>query len=298
MGSVRTRFWSWKITISLLAIIALALTACRPSEPAASDPLRILFIGNSYTFQNGLPNMVAALFRSEGCNVEVEILAPGGWTLADHAASNESLNLIASGSWDYVVLQEQSVIPALYEERKGQMYPAARVLDERIQAGGAETVLFMTWGRKHGLATQGFPDYASMQTELSAGTIEIAEELGALVAPVGIAWGEALAQQPDIALWELDGSHPSETGSYLAACVLYTTIRQRSPEGAAFHAGLVEERALFLQRVATEAVLAETNKRTSALRRKSCPSYGQGRKALWQLGDERSNWVGIYAQLH
>ena len=255
MGSVRTRCRNKNITISLLAIIVLALTACRPPEPATSDPVRILFMGNSYTLQNDLPDMVAALFRSDGFQVEVGMSAQGSWTLADHAASDESLDMIASGNWDYVILQEQSLIPALFEERNKEMYPAARVLDERIRASGAETILFMTWGRKQGLATHGFPDYASMQTALSAGTTEIAEELGALVAPVGSAWGRAIGDRPGIDLWDSDGSHPSVMGSYLAASVLYATIIQSSPKGVAYDAGLPAETERFLQRVAAETVL-------------------------------------------
>jgi hypothetical protein len=64
-----------------------------------------------------------------------------------------------------------------------------------------------------------------------------------------------------LALWTDDGSHPSEAGSYLAACVLYAVIVQRSPEGLVYRAGLAEKEARFLQRIAAETVLGSAQQR-------------------------------------
>jgi len=33
--------------------------------------------------------------------------------------------------WDYVILQEQSVIPSIQDERDQRIYPAVRALDEK-----------------------------------------------------------------------------------------------------------------------------------------------------------------------
>ena len=234
--------------IACLFVIAGLLAGCgaRQQDLPPGAPVRVLFVGNSYTFQNDLPGMLARLLRSGGYEAGVEMSAVGGWTLADHAASEQTLEMIGSQTWDYVVLQEQSVIPALPEERAELMVPAVGALDEQIRRAGAEPVLLMTWGRRDGLATAGFPDFAAMQAQLATGYREVGEVVGATVAPAGLAWQQALAEYAALALWAGDGSHPAEAGSYLAACVLYAVIVQRSPEGLAYRAGLAEKEAIVV----------------------------------------------------
>jgi hypothetical protein len=243
--------------IITLGVILLLLAGCtmQQQEAAPDASLRILFIGNSYTFYNDLPEMFAELVQSSGKEIDIEMAAVAGWTLSDHAASEGTQTMIQSRGWDYVILQEQSVIPSVQEERAETMYPAVRALDDMIRNAGAETVLLMTWGRRDGLPAEGFQDFNAMQAELGAGYTEIGGEVGAIVARVGLAWQNAVTQDANMDLWDIDGSHPSKMGSYLAACVLYAAITQESPEGLAYRAGLLEDAALFLQRIAAETVL-------------------------------------------
>ncbi len=217
--------------------------------------MRILFIGNSLTFYNDLPGMFADLARSGGHQVEFEMAAPGGWSLSHHAASEATLEKMERQRWDVVVLQERSDIPAIVDQREEQMYPAIRLLESRIRAGGAQTVLFVAWGRRDGLPEAGLGDYAAMQGQIQAGYIEIAKELHTLAAPVGRAWQGAMTQDQNLDLWAYDGIHPNEMGTYLAACVFYSVIFQQSPEGLAYWAQWPVEETQFLQTVAAETVL-------------------------------------------
>jgi hypothetical protein len=79
------------------------------------------------------------------------------------------------------------------------------------------------------------PWCAQHQSGLTGGLdgayFDLAKELGAQVAPVGMAWKQALAADPRLALHEPDKSHPNPTGSYLAACVFYATLLDKSPVG-------------------------------------------------------------------
>ncbi len=50
---------------------------------------------------------------------------------------------------------------------------------------------------------------------------KLGKELGAIVAPVGLAWQAARKQNARLALYHDDHSHPMPEGSYLAACTLY-----------------------------------------------------------------------------
>jgi hypothetical protein len=249
------------------SLVMLLLVACGTPQPAPtatsnptltdtptiSAPARVLFIGNSITFFNDLPEMFAELARSGGHEVEAAMSAEGGWTLSDHAASAMTLDKIEQGNWGFVVLQEQSAIPSIADRRSQEMYPAVRLLHERIEDSGADTILFMTWAHRDGLP--GVGDCADMQAQLEAGYVDIATELDAMVAPVGIAWQHAVGQDPQLDLWQTDGLHPGREGTYLAACVFYAVIFLQSPEGLPYGAGLSEETAQFLQATANEALL-------------------------------------------
>jgi len=222
-----------------------------------SDPLHILFIGNSYTHTNNLPHMFDKLSTSGGHPVDVEASARSGFTLHDHLGAFRTRRKLTKKHWDFVILQEQSVVPSVRNKRKQLMYPAARSLEHEIEALGADVIFFMTWGRRDGLPKAGHRDFITMQMQLYYGYLSIARELGATVAPVGLAWEEELAQDPAPDLWDLDGTHPSTKGSYLAACVFYAVIYQQSPEGLHYTAGISRETARRLQRIAAETVLGD-----------------------------------------
>ncbi len=242
----------------LLCLIVLALlTGCAPQARCSQSPantLRVLFIGNSYTQVNDLPATFARLACAGGHNVETAMAAEGGWTLADHAASSRTLELLAGQKWDVVVLQEQSEIPAVPTARAQVMFPAARQLVAKISAVGAKPLFFMTWGHRDGLPAYGSPDYSDMQARLYAGYMSVAGDLHAPVAPVGYAWQKAVLQYR-LDLWQADGSHPSEAGTYLAACVFYAAIFQQSPQGLAYQAGISPGTAQILQALAADTVL-------------------------------------------
>ncbi|MBN1304998.1 MAG: hypothetical protein JXA13_11240 [Anaerolineales bacterium] len=257
----RTRWWivAGFLTLVFLVLIAGSSVAAPVRDlfwdDAASTKPQILFIGNSYTYTNDFPTIFSKLNRSGGHEIRVAARVPGGWSLDDHAHSDLTLYNIREASWDYVVLQEQSVLSALPAEREGSMYPAVRLLNQEIKAVGARTILFMTWGRRDGLPEEGFEDFDDMQTEVTSGYEAVAGELDILVAPVGLAWQTAIEREPELDLWQADGSHPSLEGSYLAACVFYAFIFQESPVGLDYLAGLELSEALFLQVVAAETVL-------------------------------------------
>ena len=240
--------------LGLLAIALAAAPASAQPAPGAIPPLRVLFVGNSYTSVNDLPATFAALAGAGGFEVRTGIAAPGGWTLAQHAASAETLAAIRGNRWHWVVLQEQSVVPAVARERDERMLPAVRALAREIAAVGGAPLLYMTWGRRDGLPSAGYGDYAALQRALSGAYLGIARELGIGVAPVGLAWNDARSRAPEIALWQADGSHPTVQGTYLAACVFYAAILRRSPVGVAYAGGLALGQARVLQEVAADAV--------------------------------------------
>jgi hypothetical protein len=243
-----------------LGLLILQMNPRCPDQERAPACTRVLFIGNSYTTVNDLPGVFASLARSGGHRVEAGDASINGWYLADHAGSAATAAKLASANWDIVVLQEQSQIPSIEEFRQSQMYPAARRLVSSIRNQGARPLFYLTWGRRDGWPENGLPTYAAMQSALDDGYLAIAADQRVAVAPVGDAWATRVARGAGASLWQQDGSHPSEAGTYLAACVFYATIFRQSPEGLAYHASLPAETAAAIQAVAAETVLGDPTK--------------------------------------
>ena len=202
----------------------------------AAKPARILFVGNSYSFQ--IPKEFAKLAKREGRKVEVEQVTKGGWDWAKHAKAEGTLARIRDGKWDVVVLQEQSQTPAFGRaQREQEMIPAAKTLVAAVRKAGAVPVFFVTWGRRDGdkQNAQVYPDdtMEAMQERLLAGYREAAEAAGgAVLVPVGPAWLRAKKAGRLDGLFAKDGSHPAADGNYLGACVFYTSFYDAPVEKA------------------------------------------------------------------
>jgi len=241
--------------LGLLTVGYLSTGGCH-TMPGAGVCSRILFIGNSYTSVNDLPTVFTKLAWAGGHRVETGMMAEGGWTLSDHANSPETLASLRASKWDYVVLQEQSQIPSIEQSRTESMYPAARrLVGQIIEEGGATPMFFLTWAHRDGWPDNGLQGYESMQFQIDQGYLGIAQELRVRVAPVGYAWLIVKRQNPELDLWQEDGSHPNEQGTYLAACVFYAAIFRQSPEGLTYLGHLPKETAQILQTIAASTVL-------------------------------------------
>ena len=239
-----------------LSLVIAVLAGCARAEPLP-PPVRVLFIGNSYTYVNDLPHRFAELAQAGRHPVIVDMAAPGGWTLQQHAGSAETSRKIEESPWAFVILQEQSIVPAVPQAREAGMYPAVRRLATAIRSHGSEPVLYLTWARRDGLADNGFADFGAMQAAITDGYLHIANELDLRVAAAGEAWRLARREIPDAPLFDGDGSHPAPAGTYLTACVLYATLFHASPEGLAAPAGVEPALAARLQTLAAAVVLKD-----------------------------------------
>lgn len=227
---------------------------------------KVLFLGNSYTSVNNLPNTLKQLSLSLGDSVDVAMYAPGGYRLMNHASDANTYSNINADIWDYVVIQAQSQEPSFPPSQlNNEVYPYAQQLVDSIKSKNycTEPVFYMTWGRKYGDATNcaSWPPvctYLGMQERLMAGYMTMANITGGTVAPCGMAWMKVINNNPGIELYSTDNSHPAEAGTYLNACVIYATIFRKSPIGASYFGNLNQSDAVYLQNVADSIVLNKT----------------------------------------
>ena len=207
---------------------------------------KALFIGNSYTSYNNLPQLVKDAAASVGDNLIIDANMPGGQTLQQHTTNANTISKIQAGGWDFVVLQEQSQIPSFPEGQVAPlMYPAARYLDSTINASNvcAETIFYMTWGRKNGDAAN-CPNFTPLCTYRGMDSLiqkryrYVAEQNNAILSPAGAVWRYLIENHPTLELYSPDESHPSLAGSYAAACAFYTTIFKKDPTLITFNSSL------------------------------------------------------------
>lgn len=190
----------------------------RLDAPPPRTALRVLFIGNSHTFVNDVPGLVAALASRIGCRIDAKSVVAGGQTLEGHWNAAEARGLIESEWWDFVVLQEQSTRPVIQPEA----YRRFATLFCDLARRDAVPLLYLGWARE---------DAAPAQDALTARAIDVTKASKDVeVCPVGEAWRTVREERPGIGLFT-DGNHASQTGGYLTACVFHAVLHRESPVG-------------------------------------------------------------------
>lgn len=183
--------------------------------------MRILMLGNSLTFANDMPGMLAEL-----TGAEVVHHTRGGARLSEQLNPATRLGArtqaaLSDERWDYVVLQEMSHGPITAP--KSFFASVARLCDQ-IRSSGAVPVLYATWAYQKGsakLAAKGW-DYDEMSRGLSEAYRQAARESRALLADAGRRFYELADAQK---LYAPDGVHPTEAGSRIAAKTIAAAIQ-------------------------------------------------------------------------
>ncbi|GAB5551850.1 MAG: hypothetical protein Sapg2KO_14410 [Saprospiraceae bacterium] len=213
-----------------LSLLLLVITVLSCSTPKQAENLRILFIGNSYTYYNSMPELLKSLILEKFPErvVETQLISEGGMTLAHHWQEESTLETIRSGEWDYVVLQEQSKLGMaimidndMFFGQTEQFFEHARKFDAEVKKAGAKTAFLMTWSERA---------QPKEQAILTHAYSAIAKELDAILVPTGLVW-DKVRTQTNLNLYDNDGTHPSSLGSYLSAITIFSTLLADSPLG-------------------------------------------------------------------
>jgi len=245
--------------LMLAGFLALAV-------PAVAAPTRVLFIGNSYTGVNDLPQIFRDIVASTGAPApEVRATTPGGKLLEQHLREPAALKLMDEGNWDVVVLQGQSQESALAEQSekvRDRFLRGAAGLYDRIKSRSptAKVVLYETWARhadywQDPKANRNVGnDPGEMQARIRKWyRTAAAQRPDFVIAPVGDAWELNYRSPNALRLHVNDNSHPAFQGSYLAGLVIYATIYHPTALAISYRGNLTSAEAGRLQRVAAQA---------------------------------------------
>ncbi len=244
------------------------------TEPADDGPgpepgdLKVLFIGSSYFASNDMPGIFESISASVGRSVYVRRMIISGRYLDFFAQDGKTEQVIEEQEWDYVVLQggcQNAAYPDTHHEiTPGYEYhpvlPALTTLRDKVSANhpASKVVYMMPWAFEDGMTwVQGMTDtYIDMQQKIHDNTLEWAESLDILVAPVGWAWRGVLTENVQVHYLHLsDWNHPNWRGSYLSAAVIYSTLFAEAADAVSYYGALEEEEAQWFLSVASHIVM-------------------------------------------
>ncbi|MBK49472.1 MAG: hypothetical protein CL768_00315 [Chloroflexi bacterium] len=249
------------LTLILLLHIPLVFSSINPivKEPKNENPKAILMIGNSFMYyNNGVHNPLVRLIRSSeelGKGHKIRSITINGSSLSWHDVSsyikNPNLGSFSINSknvlkkynfegFDMAIMQDCSQCP-IHPERKELFHDYVAKHSNLLKNKDIEPVLMMTWAYK---------DKPEMADQLSEEYTRAGNKNGILVLPVGLAYKNSMEKYPEIDLYHPDKRHPSKAGTYLSACVMFTSVFKTSPVGNPYTFDLESDIALKLQRIA------------------------------------------------
>lgn len=237
---------------------------------SASDTTRVLFIGNSFTYYNTMPDLFKAMADAGNKPCTVTMYAPGGVSVGDisqgtmaHSANPAVYSLIRSKKWDYLVLQDNqgrfvldsATFPSSSLVKAGHI----KIMDSlHYYNSCAKMILFAGWGVQNGQ-----PPYGNTGIEMIKRILVnyrvLNDSMHEIISPIGEAWIKAISQMPATNLWDADQTHPSLAGSYLTAAVIYASVFNTAVASNSFQSTLSGSIALPLKQFADSVVFNSFN---------------------------------------
>ncbi len=224
-----------------------------------SKTYNILFVGNSYTYYNDMPEKYfKKIMESAGYNVTVKSLTKGAQQLVNSAKLTDELGAkihaeLKENKYDFIILQDQSTQALL---RNALFVSGMRSMVAMVRENGATPILYSTWGSKEGRSTLTENNWTteSMMWQIAAAYEKIGNELDVEVANVGMAFFDVHTNNANINLYNEDLSHPSASGSYLAALTIFAEITGVDPTTVSYNGPLIKVFSDVLKEAARKAV--------------------------------------------
>ncbi|MGZ8709756.1 MAG: SGNH/GDSL hydrolase family protein [Thermoanaerobaculia bacterium] len=195
-----------RTTLILVTVLCVATISLAAEPP---KPMRVLFVGNSLTYANDLPGMVARLGALDGRPIEAVTLARPNYSLGDHL-EDAAIPKLARRRWDLVVLQQG---PSSLAESRRDLIRDSKRIDALFEDPLA---MLMVWPSRR---------YAASWDRVTESYAQAAQAVDGLLIPAGA----AIRAAPTLPLLSEDGFHPSVAGTYLAALVTYRAMTGRLP---------------------------------------------------------------------
>ncbi|MFZ4399710.1 MAG: T9SS type A sorting domain-containing protein [Bacteroidales bacterium] len=232
----------------------------------AQDTIKVLFIGNSYTYVENMPDLFRNIADSAGYKVKTQMYAPGGVSVGDisqgtqaHMNNPAVYENIRSDKWDYVMLQDNQ---GRFVLDYGHFPSSSLVIQGHLQIRDsvlknnpcAKMVWFSGWGTKNGMPPYGNTGIEMIE-RIAANYRFLNDTAHQIIAPIGGAWKKTILSNPAFDLFSPDEMHPSKEGAFLTASVIYATIFKDDPSFSSANGGFPATTANLLKLAAWQTLI-------------------------------------------
>ena len=213
----RIKLFSVIKAISVVLILPLLSgmpVACKTTTDETKKEVSILFVGNSLTYVNNLPEKVKKIAKEKGKNIKTVMLALPDYALVDHLAEGKVQQMIATEGFTHVVVQQG---PSSQAEGRKLLLDGAAEFKKICAANNAKLAFYMVWP-----AYQNYHHFAGVIKNYT----DAATATNAILCPVGTEWKKYIDRTGDISYYGSDQFHPSEKGTQIAAEIIYNSLFQ------------------------------------------------------------------------
>ena len=181
-------------------------------DDISSFDYSLLFVGNSLTSTNNLPNLVRDRAYENGITIQTTAVALNNYGLEDHWFDGQVKTMIETNDYDFVIIQQG---PSSQGYGRSSLIQYGGYFKEVCDANDAELAYFMVWPSLQYYDT--FPGVIRNYTDAS-------NINDARLCPVGLRWQSFFDQSNDFTYYGPDGFHPSLAGSKAAAAVILQSL--------------------------------------------------------------------------
>ena len=183
-------------------------------DPVVNDPgeIQVLFIGNSLTYTNDLPALLASHAKANDVKLNARSIALPNYALLDHLAENNIVNALKNTKFNYIIVQQG---PSSQAEGRAWLIEGAIQLKALADKNGAKLCIFMVW--------PAFANYGTFDGVIKNHS-DAAQMTNSILCPVGLAWKEFIDKTNDLSYYGPDLFHPSLKGSKVAAEIIFKSI--------------------------------------------------------------------------
>lgn len=183
-------------------------------DPVVNDPgeIQVLFIGNSLTYTNDLPALLASHAKANDVKLTARSIALPNYALLDHLAENNIVNALKNTKFNYIIVQQG---PSSQAEGRASLIEGATQLKALADKNGAKLCIFMVW--------PAFANYGTFDGVIKNHS-DAAQMTNSILCPVGLAWKEFIDKTNDLSYYGPDLFHPSLKGSKVAAEIIFKSI--------------------------------------------------------------------------
>jgi hypothetical protein len=182
----------------------------------AQKKINVLYLGNSLTYFNNLPEIVKKIAACDSVEMTYRSLSQPNYALVDHWDDGLAQKEIKSGMYDFVVVQQG---PSSQAEGREYLLNYGLMIDSLCDQYNATLVSYMVWPQKiRSMDFSGVFDSYKL----------LADSTHGIFAPAGKAWLKVWDNYPQFMLYGEDNFHPHYRGSLLAAMTVYGSMRKKT----------------------------------------------------------------------